>query len=116
MKIELESGATIDVWSPETVKNFIVACRKDKGIPMFRTRIFGKRIENAVIGVCYGGEDRVPSKIFVNPPEKDVEFLEEGVGDWRRLLEKWNFIKELEECKREGILLKGYKLPLITAD
>ncbi len=105
-------------WNRENVKNFIVACRKDEGIPMFKTRYAGGRIKvgdkNSVIGICWGGYNRFPnSVVFVNVPDEDIEFLERGTGDWLRLMERFDLKKELKEAKRHGIRIKGFRLPKI---
>ncbi|HEX68392.1 MAG TPA: hypothetical protein ENG13_04940 [bacterium] len=97
------------------VKKFILACRRDEGIPMFKTRFAGQRFwGNGVLAVCWGGHDNVESKFFYGVPKEDLELIEESIGDWRKLLRKYGTPEELEEAESYGIYLKGYKLPRIV--
>jgi len=94
----------IDIWLPERVKNFIVACRRNEGLPVFRTRVLGKKVKDYVFGMCWGAEEKVPSKVFMILPEEKVDYLKEDDDDWKRLLKRWGFTKELEECEWYDIL------------
>mgnify|MGYP000144318727 CR=1 FL=1 len=100
----------LDSW--KNVTKFILACRRDEGIPMFKTRFAGQRfIGNGVLAICWGGHDKVGSVLFTNVPKEDLELIEESIGDWRKLLRKYGTPEELEEAESYGIYLKGYKLP-----
>lgn len=102
-------------WNKETVKEFIMECRKDKGVPMFRTEYGGMGFKvgksPAVQAICWAGEDLVGSRMFTDVPKKEVDFLEESFNDWRRLIKRWGTKKEIKEAQKPGIHIKGYKLP-----
>jgi hypothetical protein len=104
-------------WEPRKVVEWILACRKDEGIPMFKSRFAGVPFkidkENAVMSICWAGHDGVGSIMFKNVPESDLKLIEEGVGDWRKLITKYGSSKEIEEAESYGIYIKGYKLPRI---
>jgi len=102
-------------WTPDAVKEYILECRKDKGIPMFKTKYAGVHLSignsPATIAMCWAGEDVVGSKIFTDVPKSDIDLLEEGFGDWKRLLMKYGTARDLEEAKRYGIYVKSWSLP-----
>jgi len=101
-------------WEKDSVLSFIEKCRKDKGIPMFKTKFGNLRFaiagKPAVMAVCWAGEDKVSSVIFSNVPYEDLRFLEEGVDDWRRLVKKYA-PEKLPELEKYGIFIKGGRLP-----
>ena len=102
-------------WTPDAVKEYILECRKDKGIPIFKTKYAGVHLSignsPATIAMCWAGEDVVGSKIFTDIPKEDLHLLEEGFGDWKRLLMKYGTARDLEEAKRYGIYVKSWSLP-----
>jgi len=100
-----------NVWNKRDVINFIMTCRRDEGIPMFKTRFAGRRFpRNGVMAICWGGKGMAPdSMMFINVPEDELRFLEENVGDWRRLLKKYN-PRLLKEAERYYVRFRG-KLP-----
>jgi len=103
----------IEEWKPEKVVDFILACRRDEGIPVFVTR-FGKVRLGGVLAKCMFGHDGVKSRFFINVPAKEIENLEKSVGDWRVLINKYGKPREIEEAFKYGIHIKGFKLPKIV--
>jgi len=92
------------------IADFIKGCREDKGIPMFRTRFAGQPIvtpegERAVLGVCWGGEDKMPSFWFKNVPKEDIELIDRYTGDWRHLWLKYGEKEKLKELEKLPIVL-----------
>ena len=106
----------VEEWKPEAVTDFILVCRRQKGIPTFTTQFAGKRFEfdssNAVLVKCWGGDGPEISRYFYKVPKEDIEIIEESVGDWRKLLAKYS-PESLPEAERYGIYIKGFKLPRI---
>ena len=76
-------------WERERVKQWVESCRKQSGIPIFKTRFAGERFEfqgkPAVMGTCFGGTGPEISVQFIGVPEKVVEFIEAATGTWKRL-------------------------------
>ena len=107
----------IEEWNPENVVKFILACRRQEGIPTFTTRFAGARFKfdstNAVLAKCWGGKKEEISTYFYKVPEEDLKLIEESVGDWRKLLDKYGTEAQKSEAERYGIYLKGFKLPRI---
>lgn len=101
-------------WNKDSVLSYIEACRKDKGLPIFKTKFAGIEFEidrkPAVMAVCWAGNDLVGSVVFTDVPKEDIELLEEGVGDWRRLVKKYA-PEKLSELEKYGIFIKGGRLP-----
>ena len=106
----------VEEWSPNNVVNFILACRRQGGIPMFMTHFAGMRFKydssNAVLSKCWGGSGEEISRYFYKVPEKDVETIEEGTGDWRKLMLEYA-PEKMPEAEKYGIYIKGFKLPKI---
>jgi len=102
-------------WTPSAVRDFILACRRDKGIPMFKTKYAGIPLEidhsPVAIAICWAGEDFVDSKVFTDVPKEDLHLLEEGFGDWKRILRKYGTEKEFEEANKYGIYIRSANLP-----
>lgn len=101
-------------WTKENVLRFIEECRRDEGLPMFKTRFAGHRLPY-VIGICWGGHGNFKdSEYFEKAPEEDIRFLEEGFHDWQRLLMKWGYAHELSELSNKyGLYLRTGSLPKI---
>lgn len=116
----IESYPKYEEWEAKKVVNWILKCRKDEGIPMFKTKFAGLHFkvdsEPAVMAICWGGHDGVPSVIFTKVSKEDLEIIEEGIGDWRKILEKHGTKYDIEEAERYGIYLKGHKLPRIAKE
>jgi hypothetical protein len=94
------------------VIDFIMRCRMDEGIPMFKHEFAGKPIygERAVLAVCWSGHNGATSEIIDDIPEDMLKTIKEERGVWRKILEKYAPDK-LEEAESYGIYIKGYKLP-----
>jgi hypothetical protein len=71
-------------WSPEEVKSFVVACRTQGGVPMFRTRYAGERFRgDGVMAICYAGP--LMTTVFEDVPPEEIEKMEKMVGEWKLL-------------------------------
>lgn len=85
-------------WSPEEVVRFIESCRASGGIPVFKAAIKGEKFqvhgENAVLAVCYGGEEEEGSILFYGVPETDMELIIMRKGEWKDLLDKYKRKRE----------------------
>ncbi len=105
------------IWNKKDVVKFILACRRDEGIPMFVTRFAGKPLKvdgkGIAIAKCWGGRGTIEGTYFFDIPKEDYEMLEENIGDWRKLLEKYGTSEQIREAESYGIYLKGFKLPKI---
>jgi hypothetical protein len=114
---KVEAFGRYEEWEPRKVVEWILACRKDEGIPMFKSKFAGVHFQvegkPAVMGVCWAGRDGVGMVMFKDVPESDVRLIEEGVGDWRKLIEKYGSREEIEKAESYGIFIKGFKLPRI---
>ena len=104
----------VEKFSPEKVADWVYRCRViDKGIPMFKTRLFGVRLPgNAVLAVCWGGRDEVGSVYFTDCPTTFIDLVEHSKSDWRTVL-KMYAPEKYEEAVRAGIYIKGSRLPRI---
>jgi len=115
MRQKVISFPEYEKWEPKKVVEWIVACRKDYGVPMFKSHYarlhYQVKGKPAVLAICWGGYDGTPSVMFTDVPKEDLELIEESIGDWRKLLRKYGTPEELEEAESYGIYLKGYKLP-----
>jgi len=104
----------IEDW--KNVADWIVACRKQGGLPLFQTHFAGFRWKidnkNAVRAVCYAGEGEEMSRYFYNVPEEDIKMIEEKTGDWYYILQKYA-PEKLEEAKKYPLILKGIHIPKV---
>ena len=89
----------------ENVAKSIAACRADEGIPMFRTRYAGKRMDGNVLMVCWGGRGTVEGKWFNDVPESDLELMESKGGEWKELVQKYGDKKLVEQSMLAGVRL-----------
>ena len=101
-------------WTPENVKRFILECRADGGIPMFRTHYAGIPFEyagqRAVVAICWGGYGRAPdSVLFFNVPEDIIKELEREKGDWKFLLLRYGTVEDLIKAMKYPVILTHYK-------
>lgn len=100
-------------WSPETVREFILGCRKDEGIPMFKSLYAKHPIlfngKPAVLAVCWGGRGKFrDSFFFTDVPEDDLKLIEGMTGDWRFLIRKYGTKKDVIEAESHGVYIPGY--------
>ena len=104
-------------WTRDNLVRFILGCRRDKGLPIFKTKFAGFQFEvdnkPAVMAVCWAGQDMWGSQMFVDVPKEDIKLIEEGTGDWRRLIEKYGTPEEIKMAKSGFILIRSVKLPAI---
>lgn len=88
-------------WTKESVIDAIERCRKDEGIPAFRTRMVPPipGVGRIVFFTCMGGKGTFsPDSItFVSVPEDDYELIKEKVGDWKYLVLKYEGHEKLKE-------------------
>ena len=99
-------------YAPQTIAKFIVDCRKDKGIPMFKTKFVERRFEYkgkpAVWGICWAGEEKVTNSIlFTEANEEDIKRMEEGTGDWKWLINKYGTEEQRREVFKEIKIVLG---------
>jgi len=92
------------------VVDFIHLCRTlEHGIPMFRTHFAGLQFsaegKPAVLAVCWGGRDTIPSQYFVNVPPEDLKAIKEGTGDWRWLIRKYGTRQQALEAEVAPVTL-----------
>jgi hypothetical protein len=106
----LETNIPRVKYSREEILNYIVKCREDEGIPIFKTRFAGIRFDG-VFATCWAGRNLVGSVFFEGVPEEDTRFMEEGVGDWRRMLEAWGTPEQKSKAYSKGIYIMGYRIP-----
>ena len=115
----MSKDLSIEEWNKENVVSFIMFCRRMEGIPQFVSRFAGRKLtmggKPAVLARCWGGRGPEFSRYFKNVPEEDFKLIEESVGDWRKLLEKYA-PEKLYEAKKYGIYIPGFKLPKIRGD
>jgi len=61
-------------WNAENITKFILACRKQEGIPIFMTHYAGVHFkhnaENAALGKCFAGRGPEMTTWFKGVPEK----------------------------------------------
>lgn len=77
-------------WTRENVKDFILACRQQYGVPIFKTKYAGAPLMvpglgRAVMAICWGGAGPEISRAFYNVPEDVCARLDAVAGDWRWL-------------------------------
>lgn len=73
----------------EAVKEFARRCLAAGGVPMFRTKYGGKRLENAVVAACWGKGDVVKGGTITNVPLEIIERMERETGDYKWLVEAY---------------------------
>jgi len=82
-------------WSPEAVSEAIASCRAQGGVPIFMTKYAGEPFEapglrgKFVMFKCWGGTGPEISRLFYEVPEEDFRMMEQRVGDWKWLQEKY---------------------------
>ncbi|MHA1866363.1 MAG: hypothetical protein ACTSWZ_07645 [Candidatus Heimdallarchaeaceae archaeon] len=117
-RLKVEAWGEYEKWEPRKVVDWIIACRRDEGIPMFKTKFarlpFKVGGEPATMAICWSGHDGVPSVMFTHVPKNDLKLIEEGFGDWRKILTKYGTKRDIEEAEKYGIYIKGFKLPKIV--
>jgi len=94
----------------ENVADYIVACRTDGGIPMFRTRYGEQPLKTpddkrVVLAVCWAGKGTMEGQFFVNVPEGDIETLERTVGNWKFLIEKYGSPEDVKAAYEAPVIL-----------
>jgi hypothetical protein len=82
-------------WTPKNVTDAIMSCRAQGGVPIFMTKYAGEPFESPglrgkfVMFKCWGGTGPEISRLFYGVPEEDFRMMEERVGDWKWLQEKY---------------------------
>ena len=79
----------------------------------FTTNIGNFIANNIITHNCWAGRDGVGMAMFKNVKEEDIKLIEEGTGDWRKLIEKYGSREDVEKAESYGIYIKGFKLPRI---
>ena len=110
------SGLPEVKWNKKNVVEFIEKCRKDCGIPMFKTAFFFKATDEqgnpVVFGHCWGGYGKAPDMVvFVDVPPEDYNFVKLVKRDWEALL-KFYAPEKLPELESLPIIIKGRKFTL----
>jgi hypothetical protein len=82
-------------WTPENVTGAVTSCRAQGGVPIFMTKYAGEPFKapglrgKFVMFKCWGGTGPEISRLFYGVPEEDFRMMEERVGDWKWLQEKY---------------------------
>ncbi|MBW2672721.1 MAG: hypothetical protein JRD89_04785 [Deltaproteobacteria bacterium] len=80
-------------WEKDAVVDFILSCREQGGIPIFKTRFanvsLGVDGKPAVLAVCWGGMGPELSRVFTDVPSEIREEMEKRASDWLWLLERY---------------------------
>jgi len=92
------------------IADYIVACRQDGGIPIFKTRYAEEPLrtvsgERAVLALCWAGKGSIEGKWFVNVPEEDIERMERELGDWRFLIEEYGEPDQIRKAYEAKVIL-----------
>ena len=99
-------------WDKKKELYYILACRLEGGVPIFKTRYGGIRFpDHSMLAICWGGADMIPTVAFENVPDEELEKHEKEIGEWKSILfENAHLIKEdgelLAKAKRGEIDLK----------
>jgi len=113
--MRFETHLPKEKWNKENLMKFILDCRADKGLPIFKSRFAGIRFMGKegyeVMGLCWAGHNLVGSRMFTNIPKEDLTLIEEGISDWRMLLNKYGTLEDKEKAYKEGIFISGAKIP-----
>ena len=80
---------------------FVIRCRENRGIPLFRTRYASVPIyhkdKRAIYVVCWGASDKVRSTAFYDVPEEVVSTMESMKGEWKWILAESLIPEEVKE-------------------
>jgi hypothetical protein len=82
-------------WNPKNITDAILSCRAQGGVPIFLTKYAGEPFESPglpgkfVMMKCWGGTGPEISRLFYHVPEEDFKLMEQRVGDWKWLIEKY---------------------------
>jgi hypothetical protein len=88
------------------IRDFIKICLNYGGVPVFRTRYAGKRLDNLVLGICYRG--RVKAHMwFKNVPSDILDLMERTTGDWHWLLERYPIREALKTASTSSSQLSN---------
>jgi len=88
----------------KNVAKWITACLEDRGVPMFRPTLLTAD-EPAVLGICWGGYNRVSSVRFINVPKEDINTIIAMTGEWKVFLNKYGTPEEKEKVKASPVVL-----------
>lgn len=90
----------------KNVANWIVACRVDGGLPLFKTRFAGERYpEGHVLAVCWAGRGLIEGQWFKNVSSKDVGLMESKYGEWKDILRERGTSGQVEKAMRAPLIL-----------
>ena len=93
------------------VADYIVECRNEGGIPIFKTRYADQPFitpdnKRVVLGLCWGGfKDGIEGMWFVNVPEDDIKRMEREYGDWKWLIKAYGSKDQVEKAFKAPVVL-----------
>ncbi|MBA7649415.1 hypothetical protein ES703_57212 [subsurface metagenome] len=90
----------------KNVADWIVVCRVDGGLPMFKTRFAGERYpEGHVLAVCWAGRGLIEGQWFKDVPSEDVELMESKHGEWKDILGDRGTSEQVEKAMKSPLIL-----------
>jgi len=112
----VEGHLPFEQWNKKNLVDWVLACRKQGGYPMFISRFAGKKWKfkgtNAVQGKCFAGEGPEISVYFVGVPDEDEKLINEGTQDWVKLMKKYAPDK-LKEAEKYPLIIKSGRIPRV---
>lgn len=104
------------------VADWIVACRVDGGLPLFKTRFAGERYPKGhILAVCWAGRGLIEGRWFKDVPSEDVELMESKHGEWKDILSDRGTSEQVEKAMKAPLILTGAgprlpirRLPTVT--
>ncbi|MBA7503755.1 hypothetical protein ES706_02376 [subsurface metagenome] len=90
----------------KNVTDWIVACRVDGGLPLFKTRFAGERYpEGHVLAVCWAGRGLIEGQWFNDVPREDIEMMESKHGEWKDILRERGTSGQVDRAMKAPLIL-----------